>query len=339
MARGAVAEVRRVDQRPQLYAPFQELRGDIRWNQVAQIPDMNDGKVIVVTGGSKGLGKDIVWWTAVFGGAKVVFCDVDREAGHATAKEFTKQIKRSHGNGEVTFRYLNVANPRSSKNFIDSVVQTHGKIDVLINNAGIGTVDTLATCTQQKFNEIVNVNLRGFVHLTQPFINYVAQGRTSGLIEPEERRKVITVCSIGGILGLAERFSYAVSKRALAGAIASTAIDHGKIVEVIGINPGRMKTDMAAGRIAEAPEAQRELVQYMMWGTQRNGAPVLPEEVGAFVNYASSDDPGTLPLRNTQIRMDDAWELGYQLDLRQMPLPIARALLAMLEAQEAEKIV
>ncbi len=110
-------------------------------------------KVVIVTGGANGIGKGITL-AYVKEGAKVVIADIDRNLGLVLEKE----IKKS--NGEVSFFYTDVSKPEDIKKLMEFTINRYGKIDILINNAGISEWTNPYELDVEKWDYIINVNLR-----------------------------------------------------------------------------------------------------------------------------------------------------------------------------------
>jgi len=110
-------------------------------------------KVVIVTGGANGIGKGITL-AYVKEGAKVVIADIDRNLGLVLEKE----IKKS--NGEVSFFYTDVSKPKDIKKLMEFTINRYGKIDILINNAGISEWANPYELDVEKWDYIINVNLR-----------------------------------------------------------------------------------------------------------------------------------------------------------------------------------
>ncbi|HHW58364.1 MAG TPA: SDR family oxidoreductase [Clostridia bacterium] len=113
-----------------------------------------NGKVVIVTGGGQGIGQCIAR-TFAEKGAKVVIADIDDEAGIEN-EEYIK----SKG-GDSLFVHTDVSLEEDVKNMVDKTIKAYGKIDILINNAGIGAGGTIYTRPMEEWDRVINVNLRG----------------------------------------------------------------------------------------------------------------------------------------------------------------------------------
>lgn len=115
------------------------------------------GKVAIVTGSARNIGKDIASRLASEG-ATIVVADFDDKLGPVTAAEL--------GNGSI-FVKIDISNAEDRKNLISKCVETFGKIDILVNNAGILYHNTLDNMTEESWDRTMNINLKGAAFLTR----------------------------------------------------------------------------------------------------------------------------------------------------------------------------
>src|SRR5690625_2363988 len=118
-----------------------------------------ENKVAIITGGASGIGLAA---TKRFleEGAKVVIADFNEEAGE-------EQAKALQDNGDVKFVLTDVSNKESVRKLVDTTIELHGRIDILINNAGITDDATLVKMSEEQFDRVLNINLKGVFHCTQ----------------------------------------------------------------------------------------------------------------------------------------------------------------------------
>lgn len=113
-----------------------------------------NGKVVIVTGGGQGIGRCIAQ-TFAEKGAKVVIAEIDDEAGLECEGYIRKNGR------EALFVHTDVALEQDVKNMVSKAAEVYGKIDILINNAGIGSNGTIYTRSMEEWDRVINVNLRG----------------------------------------------------------------------------------------------------------------------------------------------------------------------------------
>jgi len=209
-------------------------------------------KVCIITGGAAGIGKATAVKFAAEG-AKVVICDVNEEAGNALAAEL--------GN-DASFCKVNVVNRQEVQAWIDAVAVKYGRIDVLINNAGI-TRDSqfvkfkegqvVGQMSEEAFDAVIAVNLKGVFNCTQAVVPYmIKQGGGA----------IVSASSVVGLYGNFGQTNYAATKFGVIGMTKTWARELGKYqIRVNAVAPGFILTEMVlkmpenvlAGMAANAP--------------------------------------------------------------------------------------
>jgi 3-oxoacyl-[acyl-carrier protein] reductase len=225
------------------------------------------GKVVVVTGGASGLGKAAVEKFAR-AGSRVSCWDVGQEAGQAVAAELVA------AGCEVEFRTVNVADEAAVDAAMAAVVEQFGRLDVLINNAGITRDATLLKMEDSQFDQVVDVNLKGVFHCGRAAARImVAQGSGS----------IVNTSSVVALYGNFGQTNYVATKAGVIGMTQVWARELGrKGVRVNAVAPGFIGTDMVM--------AMPEKVRDMMAGKapmQRLGK---PEEIADAYAYLASDN-------------------------------------------------
>ena len=192
-------------------------------------------KVTLITGGAAGIGKATALRFAEEG-AKVVICDVNQEAGEALLKELGPAVR---------FDKVNVADRKEVQAWIDSVISKYGRIDVLINNAGI-TRDALFVkmkdgelvkqMEENAFDQVISVNLKGVFNCTQAVTPcMIKQG--GGVI--------VNASSVVGLYGNFGQTNYVATKSGVIGMTKVWARELGKFgIRVNAVAPGFILTEM-----------------------------------------------------------------------------------------------
>lgn len=226
------------------------------------------GKVALVTGGSRGIGKAICHGLATFGAAVAV-------AGISPRNEDTAREIRQRG-GKAVYIPCDVSSPQQSRVAVAKAVETFGQLNILVNNAGVATVDPAEQVTEEEWDRVLAVNLRGLFFMSQAAARAMIKQKTGG--------RIINIGSIFGTVGSEIGASvYHASKGGiviLTRALACEWAKYGILVNAIG--PGFIKTEMTKS-IEEAPELYRLLRD--RHALKRFGAP--EEVVGAVVFFAS----------------------------------------------------
>ncbi|MBK7203989.1 3-oxoacyl-ACP reductase FabG [Candidatus Amarolinea dominans] len=189
-------------------------------------------KVAIITGSARGIGRATALAFADQG-AQVVVCDLDVTGGEQTAADIRA------GGGRAIFVQVNVTERASVDALVSAAVARFGRIDVLVNNAGVIRDRSLLKMTEQDFDFVINVNLKGVFNCTQAVAPLmVAQG--SGAI--------INASSVVGVYGNYGQTNYVASKAGVIGMTKVWARELGpKGVRVNAVAPGFISTEMLAG--------------------------------------------------------------------------------------------
>lgn len=230
-----------------------------------------DGKVALITGGARGIGRT----TALLftqEGAKVAICDVDEAAG----REAVQEIERS--GGEALFAKADVSQMPDVEVMVERIKERWGKIDVLLNNAGITRDAQLLKMTEEEFDAVIAVNLKGTFNCTQAVAPImIAQG--SG--------RIINVSSVVGLYGNFGQTNYVATKAGIIGMTRVWARELGrKGICVNAVAPGFIATEMVSSIPQKVIEGMIAKVPLGRMGT--------PEEVAAVYVFLASDEASYL---------------------------------------------
>ena len=248
-------------------------------------------RVALVTGAGSGIGEAIAR-RFTRAGAHVVVTDVDAPNG-AHVTDAIRQL-----GGLATFLPLDVTDERACADVAEQVHAEYGRLDVLVNNAGVGHVGTLMETTGADLDRLYAVNVRGVFNVTKAFL--------PGMLE-RQRGVVINLASIGGVLGIRDRFGYCATKFAVVGMTKCLALDHAADgIRATCICPGRVETPFVTERLAqyEDPEAARR----EMTATQPVGRMGHPDEIAAAALSLASDEAAFVT--GAPVIIDGGWSAG-----------------------------
>lgn len=200
-----------------------------------------EGKVALITGGARGIGKTIVE-TFAAQGAHIAFTDLK-------TPDNIEEVKASLAtNGvQVKFYEANAADFEQTQNVLEDIVKTFGKIDVLVNNAGITMDGLILRMTEEQWRKVIDINLNSaFFHIKH----------ATKFMMKQRSGSIINMTSVVGVGGNAGQANYAASKAGMIGLTKSVAKElGGRNVRCNAIAPGFIQTEMTANLPAEAVEA------------------------------------------------------------------------------------
>ena len=189
-----------------------------------------DGKVALVTGGSRGIGRAIAVALAREG-AKLAI----NFAGNEKAAEKTKALVEQAGSEAILLK-ADVSDKDADAALIDTVIKTYGKIDILVNNAGITRDNLMLRMKEDDFDAVIDTNLRSVFYLTKAAAKSMMKKRTG---------RIINMSSVVGLTGNAGQVNYAAAKAGVLGITKSAAKElASRGITVNAVAPGFIETDM-----------------------------------------------------------------------------------------------
>ena len=247
------------------------------------------GKHALVTGAGSGIGAAIAE-TFAQAGAEVVVTDRDAPSARAT----TERILAAGGRARA--QVLDVTDEVACHRLAAEVQAADGRLDVLVNNAGVGHVGTLLQTSGADLDRLYSVNVRGVFNLSKAFLPGMLE-RRAGVI--------INMASVGGVIGIPDRLAYCTTKFAVVGLTKSMALDHAAAgIRINCICPGRVETPFVAARLREYPDPER--ARREMSSTQAVGRMGRPEEIAAAALFLASDE--AVFVTGSALMIDGGWK-------------------------------
>ena len=192
---------------------------------------MNDNKVALITGGSRGIGEKIAERFAQAGYNLII----NYVSNIENVEELEAKIK-GNANIEILFIQSDVTSFESCENMVNEAIKKFGHIDVLVNNAGITKDTLLMRMKEEDFDKVINVNLKGTYNVTKNVIPYMMK---------QKYGKIINISSVVGVSGNAGQANYAASKAGIIGFTKSVAKElASRNISANCVAPGFIKTDM-----------------------------------------------------------------------------------------------
>ncbi|MCC8089757.1 MAG: 3-oxoacyl-[acyl-carrier-protein] reductase [Rikenellaceae bacterium] len=226
-----------------------------------------EGKVAIVTGAARGIGKAIAVKFAEEG-ADIAFTDLrDDENFQNTEKELLALGVKAKGYTS------NAANYEESITLVDQIVKDFGRVDILINNAGITRDGLLMKMTEDQWDMVININLKSAFNLTKGVLNYMLKQKSGS---------IVNMSSVVGVSGNAGQANYSASKAGLIGLTKSTAKELGsRNIRCNAIAPGFIVTEMTGQLSEEVRNEWNKKIPMRRGGT--------PEEVAKAALFFASD--------------------------------------------------
>ncbi len=228
-------------------------------------------KTILITGGASGIGLAIVEKFAAEG-SQVFFIDFNESEG----KGVEKGVREKGGN--VTFLQADI---QDEKQVIQAVQSISGKLDVLVNNAGIAHIGNLGSTSRADFERLFAVNVTGMF--------LCSQAALPKLIE-DGGGSILNMCSVAATIGIPDRFAYSMTKGATLSMTLSIARDYvSQGIRCNCISPGRVHTPFVDGFLAKNYPGQEQEMFEKLAATQPIGRMGTPSEIADLAYFISSD--------------------------------------------------
>ena len=222
--------------------------------------------IAIVTGGAQGIGKAIVK-VLVEKGAMVVIADIDEKAAMQTIEEIPN----------TDFYKLDLCKDHEVEALFEYVNDKYGRIDVLVNDAGIQIRNWATDFDMEKFDKLMSLNLRAY---------YVCSRTAARYMKKQGEGKIVNISSVNGTRYHSKRSAYNISKAAVNGLTGTLAVELGRFgIRVNGVAPGYVETEVMLSGFREGILNEDNIKSVIPVKKY-----VLPEEVGKLVAFLSSDE-------------------------------------------------
>jgi len=242
-------------------------RASLGINGEAQTTKALDGKVAIVTGSSRGIGRAVANELALHGASVVINYFRSREAAEDVARELKANGARAVAIG------AGVAEPDEVKRLIEGTLKAFGKIDILVNNAGVNRDRTIRRLSHEEWREVLSTDLDSIYYCTSAVVPHMIENGGG---------RIVNISSIIGQMGNVGQANYAAAKAGTIGftkAVAQELVRYNITVNVVC--PGFIETDMVKALSDEVKEKLLERIPMQRFGQ--------PEEVATLVRYLVSE--------------------------------------------------
>lgn len=246
---------------------------------------------VLVTGGGSGIGQQVCY-AAAEEGARIAVGDLDPERAEATAAEIRRR------KGEAHAFQIDVANPDSAVAFVTAAETALGRLDVLVNSAGIREIVSVLDLTPAEWQRVINVNLTGTFLPSQAFARRLVQQGRSG--------QIVNLASTLGIMAAPNRAAYTASKHGVIGLTREMALELGERgIRVNAVAPGVVRTPLTERYFQDPGYAQaiRDIHALGRWAE--------PEEIARAILFLADEANGFIT--GTILTVDGGWTIGKKM--------------------------
>jgi 3-oxoacyl-[acyl-carrier protein] reductase len=228
------------------------------------------GKVALVTGGAQGIGKAVALLLAQ-NGADIVVSDINLEKAEETAKEV-----QALGRKALATK-VDVATFGDVEKMVEAILTQFGKVDILVNNAGIARDKLILRMTEEDWDAVLNINLKGTFNCTKAVVRHMSKQKSG---------KIVNIASVVGEMGNAGQGNYAASKAGVIGFTKTIAREFAQRgINVNAIAPGYIETPMTDALPDKVKEELKRLIPMDRLGKPEDVAEAVLFLVSESANY------------------------------------------------------
>ena len=250
---------------------------------------------VLVTGAASGIGERVAHGFAMEG-AVVAVADRDLKGAGRVVAALTQAGGRAHA-----FE-LDVTDPKAVGTFVDTAAKRLGRLNVLVNSAGVREIVSVLDLTLDEWNRVMGVNVTGTFLCSQAFARAVIKAAPLA----ERKAAIVNLASTLGVSASPNRPAYTASKHAVVGLTKEMAMELGELgIRVNAVGPGVIRTPLTERYFQDAAQAQRirDIHSLGRWGE--------PDEIAKAILFLASDDASFCT--GTTLIVDGGWTAGKKL--------------------------
>lgn len=230
-------------------------------------------KTVLITGGSRGIGKAVAMKFAE-NGYKII---INYVSGKTDTEQLKKELLQA-GAADILLIKADVSNSEDVKNMVKETIEKFEKIDVLVNNAGITKDNLLMRMSEEEFDKVIQINLKGTYLVTKEVTRYMMK---------KKKGSIVNLASVVGVAGNAGQCNYAASKAGIIGLTKSVAKElASRNIRANAVAPGFIETDMTNVLKDEIKENINSQIPLKRMGTAREVAELvyfLGEDASSYI--------------------------------------------------------